>query len=171
MNRVVEVEIPVASKLFQASNESDFHDAYQASLQDASLSVQDAYRAVFGHTPRWVRALFAVRGVAARILGLHHPTRGQFQVSGDSYKVGQLIGLFIVQSIEPNELIVGADDKHLNIRVSILKSFGGGVASVTVSTVVDIHNTMGRLYMFVVGPFHRLLAPISIQSAVDAGRL
>ena len=95
MKRVIEVQVPIASKLFQALNKSNFHDAYQVSLQDAGLSVQDAYRAVFGHVPQWVRALFAVRGVAARVLGLHHPTRDQFRISAsdDTYRVGQPIEL------------------------------------------------------------------------------
>ena len=37
-----------------------------------------------------------------------------------------------------------------------------GGTTVYVSTVVHIHNAMGRLYMFFVAPAHRIIAPATM---------
>jgi len=118
----------------------------------------------------------AVRGAVAFALGLKHEPDGNFQrvpggVPGSRYQIGQRVGLFSIQSNEPNELIVGDNDKHLDFRISIYRSSTHGVETVTVSTTVEIHNAVGRLYMLVVKPFHRFIARSMVQRAADAGRL
>lgn len=176
MPRVVEVPVPNSSNLLCTLKDIYFCDAYQVALSQPQLSVQDAYEAVFGHVPRWVNTLMAVRGMAATALGLKHETNAGFQhmlgsAESASYQVGQRVGLFRVQSIEANELIVGDNDKHLDFRISIYKSSMHGDATVTISTAVEIHNTTGRLYMLVVKPFHRFIARLMVQRAANAGRL
>ena len=101
-----------------------------------------------GDLPRWVETLMAVRGAVAFALGLKHEPDGNFQrvpggVPGSRYQIGQRVGLFSIQSNEPNELIVGDNDKHLDFRISIYRSSTHGVETVTVSTAVEIHNADG----------------------------
>lgn len=176
MPRVIEVPVPDSSSLFRALKVVHFCDAYQISLCNPKLSAQDAYEALFEHAPRWVAALMSVRGVVASALGLKHVANGDFQsayrgVQGVRCQIGQRVGLFLIQSIEPSELIVGDNDKHLDFRISIYRSTMHGVEMVTVSTAVEIHNAVGRLYMLVIKPFHRFIARTMIQRAADAGRL
>lgn len=138
------------------------------------MSVQDAYEAVFGTAPSWVRGLMAVRGLVAGAAGLKHvAAHSPLASSGThfSYQVGQRVGLFTVQANEPNELIVGDDDRHLNFRISILRSTIDGAETVTISTAVQIHNMLGRVYMAAVKPFHRVIAKSMLQRAADSGRL
>ena len=172
MPKVLEIAVPDASALLRSLKVVHFCDAYQATLRNPKLSAQDAYVAVFGHAPRWAKSLMKLRGVVARALGLKHVTGSNFPlVQSTSYQVGQRVGLFSVRSVEPGELIVGDDDKHLDFRISIYRSSANGIEVVTVSTAVEIHNKIGRLYMLVVKPFHRLMARSMVQRAVDAGRL
>jgi len=176
MSRVIEVAVPDSSSLFRALKGVHFCDAYQISLRNPKLSVQDAYEAVFGHAPRWVAALMTVRGMVAYALGLKHAANGDFQsvsggVQGARYQDGQRVGLFLIQSIEPNEIIVGDNDKHLDFRISIYRSTMHGVETVTVSTAVEIHNAVGSLYMTLIKPFHRFIARTMVRRAADAGRL
>lgn len=177
MPRVIEVPVPDSSSLFRALKVVHFCDAYQTSLFNPKLSVQDAYEAVFEHAPRWVGTLMAMRGVVVSALGLKHVSNDNYQrvpgggVQGVRYQIGQRVGLFSIQSIEPNELIVGDNDQHLDFRISIYRSSTHGVETVTVSTAVEIHNVVGRLYMLVVKPFHRFIARSMVQRAADAGRL
>ena len=116
--------------------------------------------------------LFKMRGIVASMLGLRHQGVAGFQLAPDArYEIGQRVGMFTIRSIEPNELIVGDNDKHLDFRLSIFRSSLNGVEMVTVSTAVEIHNTVGKIYMVVVKPFHRYIARAMIQRAVNAGRL
>jgi hypothetical protein len=79
--------------------------------------------------------------------------------------------MFSIRSIEPDELIVGDNDKHLDFRLSIFRSRVNGVEMATVSTAVEIHNTVGKIYMVVIKPFHHCITRAMIQRAVNAGRL
>jgi hypothetical protein len=110
--------------------------------------------------------------MVATTLGLRHGGKTGFEVTPDaSFEVGQRVGRFLIRSIERNELIVGENDKHLDFRISIYRSSLNGEETVTVSTAVEIHNTIGRIYMLVIEPFHRCIARAVMQRAVNAGRL
>jgi hypothetical protein len=151
----------------------DFSDAYEVALSQPNLRVDQAYWAVFGAEPAWVRWLMNLRGHIAVRLGLMHPF-GTSLTSPDEVPVfqpGVRVGPFTVQSISEQELIVGDDDQHLNFRISAFKSERGGQTFLTISTAVEIHNKLGRLYMFVVKPFHRFIAPFMVRRAARLGRL
>ena len=172
MSPVIEVPVPVASNLLHALKAVHFCDAFQASVSNPELGPRDAYRAVFACAPAWVSLLMKMRGMVASMLGLRHGGEAGFDVSSDArYEIGQRVGRFSVRSIERNELIVGEDDKHLDFRISIYRSSLNGVETVTVSTAVEIHNAIGRMYMLVVGPFHRYIARTMMQRAAKTGRL
>lgn len=56
--------------------------------------------------------------------------------------------------------MLGDDDKHLNVVVSVHRKVdeGTGAAIVTITTVVHVNNWLGRLYMVPVAPAHRVIA-------------
>jgi hypothetical protein len=169
----MEVAVPAASKVRRAVKGVHFCDAYQAPLSRA-MSVEDASRAIFGHASSLGRALMTVRGWMVRPFGLLHPTREQMRAGEENrqrlpLRVGERVGIFTVHSIEPQELIAGEDDRHLDFRVSVFKAADG--ATVTLSTVVHINNLLGRVYIALIKPFHKLIVRSMLQNAVDAGRL
>lgn len=176
MSLVQAVPVPAACSLLSTLPVVDFCDAYQARLTANEMTVQDAYMAVFAHAPGWVDGLMQLRGKVANALGLQHVMNDELKQMANSgqpanFRVGQRLGLFTVRAISADEMIVGDDDKHLNFRISVYRASSQGVATLTVATAVQIHNTMGQLYMVAVKPFHRLIARSMLQRAVDAGRL
>ena len=165
MNRVVKVPVPEASKLLASFNQVTFADAYEVAVVNTAITAEEAAQAIFGHSPAWVGALMKARGVFAKAVGLKHSD----MKSGEQQR-----GIFKVQQRHPNEVIIGEDDSHLNFRISVLRlgdANGKGAPSITVSTAVETHNALGRAYMFVVKPFHRVIARTMVQRAADAGRL
>jgi uncharacterized protein (UPF0248 family) len=58
-------------------------------------------------------------------------------------------------------VLLGDRDKHLDVVLSVYKHplDQKGIQSVSVTTVVHIHNLLGRIYMLPVMPLHRLIAP------------
>jgi len=165
MNRVVKVPVPEASKLLASFKQVTFADAYEVAVVNTAITAEEAALAIFGHSPAWVGALMKARGVFAKAVGLKH---------SDMRSGEQQRGIFKVQQRHPNEIIIGEDDSHLNFRISILRAGnadGVGAQTVTVSTAVETHNALGRAYMFVVKPFHRIIARSMVQRAANAGRL
>jgi len=82
------------------------------------------------------------------------------------------VDFFKIYSSSPTEVVLGEDDKHLDFRLSVLCS---GQLSPEVgrhlilSTVVHCHNRLGRVYLFLIAPFHRLIVRSSLRSAARLG--
>jgi hypothetical protein len=67
------------------------------------------------------------------------------------------IGMFPVISETPQRLIAGFDDSHLDFRVVVDVAAAGQGKRVTATTIVLTHNLLGRVYLTVIMPFHRLI--------------
>ena len=76
-------------------------------------------------------------------------------------------GIFAVHSATPDEVILGADDRHLDFRVSVLRSVEQDL--VAISTWVHPHNLAGRLYLTGVYPFHRIIVARCLANASRLG--
>jgi hypothetical protein len=53
----------------------------------------------------------------------------------------------------------------------VLKAMEGDTASVVVSTICTVHNVYGKIYLFLIVPFHRHGVRSLISNAVVAKRL
>ena len=69
-----------------------------------------------------------------------------------------MIGLFPIVSETSDRLVAGFNDKHLDFRV-VVDVATGAIRHVTATTLVKTHNWLGRTYLAVITPFHRLIVP------------
>ena len=67
------------------------------------------------------------------------------------------IGIFPVLGETPNRLVAGFDDHHLDFRVVVDVATSGPGQRVTATTLVLTHNWLGRVYLAIILPFHRLI--------------
>lgn len=82
------------------------------------------------------------------------------------------IGIFKVYSTNETEIVVGEDGKHLDFWLSILCTRGPASKidpRLTLSTVVHCHNLLGRAYLLVIAPFHRIVVKASLRRAAHVG--
>jgi Protein of unknown function (DUF2867) len=68
-----------------------------------------------------------------------------------------IIGIFPVVSETPERLVAGFNDKHLDFRVVVDVATAGRQQSITATTLVLTHNWLGRTYLAIILPFHRLV--------------
>lgn len=111
----------------------------------------------------------AVRDAVVGGFGLK--TAKQLTSPGAQSPTGR-VGIFKIYSTSPTEIILGEDDKHLDFRLSVLCSqqpSPGGKRHLTLSTVVHCHNWLGRLYILVIAPFHRLIVQSCLRRAAHIG--
>ena len=87
------------------------------------------------------------------------------------HAVGDTIGRWRIFFISDDEIIAGADDKHQDFRVSVLRQRSAESASVVMTTVCTVHNAFGKFYLFFVIPFHRYGVRKLMLNAVAAHRL
>ena len=68
-----------------------------------------------------------------------------------------MVGIFPIVSQTPDRLVAGFNDKHLDFRVIVDVATSGATQNVTATTLVLTHNWLGRTYLAVIMPFHRLI--------------
>jgi hypothetical protein len=171
---VIECDVPSTSALSRDMiDNSSFHDSYRAPLARPELGIVEVFFALFGHTPIWMKLLLIVRNAAARLAGLEAPTVAEIMRLRvrKAYGVGEKIGPWPIFFIGGNEIVAGRNNKHMDFRLSVLKTADGDAASVVVSTICTVHNLFGRIYLFVTVPFHRSGVKSLMRNAVAAKRL
>src|SRR5579862_2122987 len=132
---------------------AQFADAFRVTVSDAKLDARAAAERIFSQNPRWVQMLLDLRNAIVAPFGLK--TSGK-----DEAKAGGMIGLFPVLSETPAQLIAGFNDHHLDFRVvvDVAPVDGSREQDVTATPLVLTHNLIGRAYLTVIMPFHRLIA-------------
>jgi hypothetical protein len=168
--RVTPVSLPPESAVTKAYASTNLADAYSIELPPgASTNPELLARFIFANQAPWVGTLMAVRDAVVGGVGLK--TAKQLASLDAQGKPGRL-GIFKIYGTSPTEIVFGEDDKHLDFRLSVLCSsqpLAGGKRHLTLSTVVHCHNRLGRLYIFVIAPFHRLVVQSSLRRAAQIG--
>lgn len=159
------VPIPATCALAASQHDADFADAYEVLVPASALTATEIYRAITRRTPAWVEKLMWLRNRLVQPLGLKNLGAMSAVREGEALP-GQRMGLFEVVSSNAHELILQDDDKHLVVQLSVLKQAHDDKHDrLTLSTVVHVHNTLGRAYMFFVGPAHKVIAPAVMRRA------
>jgi hypothetical protein len=169
-HRVAPVSLPPESAVSRAYASTNLADAYSIELpRGASTDPELLARFIFAHQAPWVGHLMAVRDAVVGRFGLK--TARQLTSLG-AQSTADRLGIFKIYATGPTEVVVGEDDKHLDFRLSVLCSSQPspeGKRHLTLSTVVHCHNRLGRLYILVIAPFHRLVVQSSLRRAARIG--
>ena len=164
------VSIPPESGIASAYASTNLADAYSIELPaGASTDPELLARFIFSQQAPWVRNLMAIRDAVVGCFGLK--TAKQLATPDVASNTGR-VGFFKIYSTSPTEVVLGEDDKHLDFRLSVLcfnPPSPGSNSRLTLSTVVHCHNRLGRLYILVIAPFHRLVVQSSLRHAARIG--
>lgn len=165
-HKVTSVGLPVESAVNRACASADLMDAFQVALPPgASDDPERLARFMFSSQPRWVNALMRLRDAIVGPLKLK--TGAQLAAQG-ARQASARVGLFRIYSKDASEIVLGEDDAHLDFRVAVRCSGSAGQGEgryLTVATMVHCHNTLGRVYLFVIAPFHRLVVRSTLRRA------
>jgi hypothetical protein len=130
---------------------AQFADAFRITVDGTALDARRAADKMLGREPRWIETLIRLRNRVVAPFGLKRPLPA-------APRVADAIGRFPVVSETPQRLVAGFDDKHLDFRVVVDVAAAGRGQSVTATTLVLTHNLLGRFYLAIILPFHRLIA-------------
>ena len=162
MSNVRKIDIPQQSLIYPTIHDADFADAYTITLDQVNpdASALSFWLSNIRKTPAWVDGAMKLRNRVVERLGLKN--LGELSAIDVNkperdYRVGERLGIFTIEHISHDELILGDKDKHLEVSLSLLVENAG--QKLTISTVVHEHNGLGRLYMWFVAPLHRIIAP------------
>jgi hypothetical protein len=129
---------------------AQFSDAFRVAIDGTALDARGAAERMLGRQPRWIGALMALRDCLVTPFGL--------KTSDPNGRTStEIIGIFPVLSQSPARLVAGFDDSHLDFRVVVDVATAGPGQQVTATTLVLTHNWLGRIYLAIILPFHRLV--------------
>lgn len=145
---------------------ADLLDAFAIRLPaEASNDVEVLARAAFERQAWWIRALTCLRDMVMVTVGV----TSSRAVGLAAAARGPVIGYLPVLSMSATELVVGADDRHLDFRATIqLRADAENERELVTGTVVHCHNRLGRVYLATIAPFHRVIVRANLERAVRA---
>jgi Protein of unknown function (DUF2867) len=139
---------------------AQFIDAYSITVNDAALDARHAAEKMAARGPRWIEALLRLRNRLVAPFGLKTAVP-----TGSS--APDRVGIFPVISDRPDRLVAGLDDAHLDFRLVVDVAGSGTERRVTATTLVLTHNLLGRAYLKIILPFHRLIVPSMLRKVAS----
>jgi hypothetical protein len=130
---------------------AQFGDAFSIAVDNTGLDARQAAQKMLAHGPRWIDALISLRNRLVAPFGLKTPSPGETAAT-------DTVGIFPVISETPDRLVAGFNDRHLDFRVVVDVAPSGQDKRVTLTTLVRTHNLLGRVYLAIILPIHRLIA-------------
>ncbi|WP_037068760.1 DUF2867 domain-containing protein [Pseudonocardia acaciae] len=147
------VAVPATPLLADALPRVDFSDAHAVSCRPGLPADPQVWAdAVFRDPPKWVVALLGLREAIVGLVGI---ARGGWKS-------------FDTVARSEDEVLLGADERHLDFRASVLRE----PDRVVVGTVVRLHSARGRAYFALVRPVHPVIVRAMLTRAARrlAGR-
>ncbi|CAO3363230.1 DUF2867 domain-containing protein [Azospirillum palustre] len=168
MHRIELSDVPADCALYRQLPAADFHDSYRFPVPDPGLSALELLIQVLAASPPWIERMMWLRNKAVRLLGLKDlGALGAVDPAkpAGSYRPGDRIGIFTLVENREDEVVVCDRDRHLDVWLSVRKlPPDGDRQQAAVTTVVRTKNRLGKAYMLVVKPMHRMIVPASLRS-------
>ncbi len=158
------VPLPAGSRATRFYAHPNLADAFAVNLPAGATRDPEALaRFIFAGQAPWVARLLWLRDRIVAAFGIK-TTREL--LSEREPKVRRL-GFFRIYEQDATEILLGEDDSHLDFRLTVRCE--PQTQQLVMTTVVHCHNLIGRLYILVIAPFHRLVVRSALQRAARAG--
>jgi hypothetical protein len=141
---------------------AQFADAYRIVTDAPAISARTAVERMVARPPSWVRQLMAIRNAIMTPFGVRAP-------AWSTNTSPSTIGIFPVVSETEHRVVAGFNDKHLDFRVIVDVAEYGAGQYVTATTIVRTHNLLGRSYLALIMPFHRLIVQRMLRQTERPG--
>ncbi|UAJ12676.1 DUF2867 domain-containing protein [Polymorphobacter megasporae] len=155
--------MPADGVLLPFYHGADLLDAFAITVPMTSCDLDTIARIAFERPAGWIRALTRVSDTVVKCVGV----KSSSTIGAEAAARGPVIGYFPVLSTTPIELVIGVDDRHLDLRAGIrLRVTDTGDRELVAATVVHCHNRLGRAYLTIIAPFHRIIVRANLERAV-----
>ena len=158
------VDIPEASSVGSRFPSPDYVDAYAVTVPNGiELDLEKITRSViFESAPWWVDWLMALRNNIVKCFGLKTSDMSKEEAMRSFSLSNPDLGGFKIYEHSDCEVILGADDKHLDFRASLLLERDS--RRMILTTVVRLNNWLGRAYFVPVSFFHPIIVKAMLRN-------
>lgn len=138
-----------------AINGFTFGDTFMREIE-TKLTAHEAASRALSKSPQWVDKLMELRNRLVSPFGLKHDF-SDFQGNQE------FIGMFPIGHQTENLVVLGFDDKHLDFRIYVETESIANGTSIFATTLVKTKNLLGRTYLFLIKPFHKLIVKTALE--------
>ncbi|WP_342378995.1 DUF2867 domain-containing protein [Myxococcus stipitatus] len=137
---------------------------------ESEASLREFVARLMSYQPFWFTALFGIRAVFVRFLGLRQarlPRRPPLRAETVPMTPGEKVAFFTVRHAEEEQTwVAGAEDSHLDAVLAVtMESAPEQPRRFHVVTVVRYRNWAGPVYFNVIRPFHHLVVGAMARAA------
>jgi hypothetical protein len=164
----IRTDLPELDDLLPASDVIDVKTA------SGPVTLREFIAGTLGHQPAWMRSLYAVRVVLARLLRLRMagmPPADRIQPEDVSFTPGDPMAFFtVIRGEEHHYLLLGIKDNHLTAQLAfIVTDDSAPEREFKVVTLVQFRRKAGRFYFAPIRPFHHLVLRTMIRAGLTPG--
>lgn len=157
--------LPPSSLLCHDMPTGAYRDCCQATLPAGAIGLEQLVPVYLTAAPNWFSALLQLRNWLVAPLGLKTGTASTRAIE-PPFVPGQYLGIFRVYAVTEDEIVLGEDDRHLDFRTSLLLQNTPQGRQLAACTWVSPHNRLGRVYLALVKPFHRLIVTLMVRNTL-----
>jgi len=162
MKKVIEESLHFPKDQKHLFRKVDFQDTF--STVNHKDSLKTIAQLIFNSPPKWVIFLMGLRNTIVGLFGL---TTSMPDDYNEDFIEGAYVSFFKIYGIKEHEIILGADDTHLNFR-AIIQRKNEEQYNIKITTLVEFNNRFGRIYMALIKPFHRVIIKALVKKAYIA---
>lgn len=144
----------------EALPDANWADAFEISTRRNFANMQEIARATVGASPSWAKRLLKVRNFIVTPFGLKPD--GKVDAPRSEWRVS----MFPILQESEDRIVLGMDDIHLNFRIVIERFAIRGGFRIRVTTLVRRHNILGKIYIMVITPVHKLIVTSAMRQVI-----
>lgn len=159
--------IPWDSLIQTAIPYPNFEDCFSVRFtSNITLEIDEVvYKCFSTFKGGWVNYLFKLRDWLVKPFNLKTSEKNQPLLHTEPKKIttGGKVTFFDVVDVNNEEVLLYAEDLHLEAYFAISLQKSGNKTTLTAATTVNIRNSFGKAYMTLVKPFHKLIVRSMLQ--------
>jgi len=133
----------------------DYWDVYTCRLDsEKEITPDDLMVGFWTDFPNWVKALFNLRNFLVKFVGLKSDKESSPEKLERCIRTGETYGFVSIPAKSGNETVLLLTDKHLDAYISVHVESVEAHKTISAITLVNFKNKLGRVYFFVIRPFH-----------------
>lgn len=145
----------------------DYSDAFCCEIStDHILHPDDIMVNFWLDMPLWVNVLFKLRNFLVSLVGLQGNNNKSIDKLEECIRTGGSYKFMSVPAKDEYETVAFLQDKHLNAWISI-RIEAAKPQKVYSITLVRYNNNLGKIYYFIIRPFHAIVVKQMLKHAVS----
>lgn len=164
---VSEMEFSRVTKLNGKELEPFYRDAFKVTVNKVDLEAKYVYHSIFAFMPKPVQLALSLRNSIVKHFGFS-ASNTEMSLPLSDIQAGKQAGFLMIESVTDEEVICGAYEANMDMWLSVLKI---SEQEFSISTLVNLKTTTGRIYMALIKPLHKIVATYCIKKAIKSGRI